>query len=208
MANGKFFFEQISAARIRIRNYSFWIRLRIRIHNTAWTCLLYSSLYVSVGVGTSHGRICSSAACAMPGGVWPTAACAAPQLFVYKSLSDTWTGLSTKAFLCTWCVCLQEEPMLNLCVSVYKSFFVHLVCLSTRRAYVELMCVCLQKLFCAPGVSVYKSLCGTSVADLDPGSGAFLTPGSGMCIKSGSGSGIRDEQPGSYFLELRNHFLG
>ncbi len=37
-----------------------------------------------------------------------------------------------------------------------------------------------------------------SVADPDPGSGAFWTPG----------SGIRDEQPGSYFLELRNHFLG
>jgi hypothetical protein len=31
----------------------------------------------------------------------------------------------------------------------------------------------------------------------DPGSGVFLTPG----------SGILDEQPGSYFLELRNHFL-
>jgi hypothetical protein len=30
----------------------------------------------------------------------------------------------------------------------------------------------------------------------DPGLGAFLT-----------GSGIRDEQPGSYFLELRNHFF-
>jgi hypothetical protein len=26
--------------------------------------------------------------------------------------------------------------------------------------------------------------------------------------KSASGSGIRDEQPGSYFLELRNHFFG
>ncbi len=33
-------------------------------------------------------------------------------------------------------------------------------------------------------------------------------PGSGMGNKSGSGSGIRDEQPRSYFLELRNHFLG
>jgi hypothetical protein len=31
----------------------------------------------------------------------------------------------------------------------------------------------------------------------DPGLDAFLTPG----------SGIRDEQPGSYFLELRNHFF-
>jgi hypothetical protein len=29
-----------------------------------------------------------------------------------------------------------------------------------------------------------------------------------MGKKSGSGSGIRDEQPGSYFPELRNHFFG
>jgi hypothetical protein len=37
----------------------------------------------------------------------------------------------------------------------------------------------------------------------------FLTPGSGIRDgrKSASGSGIRDEQPGSYFLELRNHFF-
>jgi hypothetical protein len=49
-----------------------------------------------------------------------------------------------------------------------------------------------------------------SVADSDPGSGAFLTPGSGIRDgrKSASGSWIRDEQPGSYFLELRNHFFG
>ncbi len=32
----------------------------------------------------------------------------------------------------------------------------------------------------------------------DPGSGAFFSPG----------SRIRDEQPGSYFLQLRNHFFG
>ncbi len=32
-------------------------------------------------------------------------------------------------------------------------------------------------------------------------------PGSGMGRKSASGSGIRDEQPGSYFLELRTHFF-
>jgi hypothetical protein len=39
--------------------------------------------------------------------------------------------------------------------------------------------------------------------------GVFLTPGSGIRDgrKSASGSGIRDEQPGSYFLELRNHFF-
>jgi hypothetical protein len=29
-----------------------------------------------------------------------------------------------------------------------------------------------------------------------------------MGTKSASGSGIRHEQPGSYFLELRNHFFG
>jgi hypothetical protein len=29
-----------------------------------------------------------------------------------------------------------------------------------------------------------------------------------MGRESASGSGIRDEQPGSYFLELRNHFFG
>jgi hypothetical protein len=36
-----------------------------------------------------------------------------------------------------------------------------------------------------------------------------LTPGTGIRDgrKSASGSGIRDEQPGSYFLELRNHFF-
>jgi hypothetical protein len=46
------------------------------------------------------------------------------------------------------------------------------------------------------------------VADPDPGSGAFLSPGSGMGRKSASGSRIRDEQPGTYFLELRTHFFG
>ncbi len=43
----------------------------------------------------------------------------------------------------------------------------------------------------------------------DRGLGAYLTPGSGIrdWRKSASGSGIRDEQPGSYLLELINHFL-
>ncbi len=43
----------------------------------------------------------------------------------------------------------------------------------------------------------------------DPGLGAFLTPGSGIRDgrKSASGSGILDEQPRSYFLELRNQFF-
>jgi hypothetical protein len=48
---------------------------------------------------------------------------------------------------------------------------------------------------------------GTSVADPDPGLGAFLIPGSRIRDGRKSASGIRDEQPGSYFLELRNHFF-
>jgi hypothetical protein len=42
----------------------------------------------------------------------------------------------------------------------------------------------------------------------DPGSVAFLTPGSGKGKKSGSGSGIRDEQPGSYFREHKTQYFG
>ncbi len=55
-------------------------------------------------------------------------------------------------------------------------------------------------------VKIQQDISGPSVADPDPGSGAFLTPGSGMGKKSGSG--IRDEQPGSYFRELKKQFLG
>ncbi len=48
-----------------------------------------------------------------------------------------------------------------------------------------------------------------SVADPDPGSGigCLFDPWIRDGRKSASGSGIRDEQPGSYFLELRNHFF-
>ncbi len=46
-----------------------------------------------------------------------------------------------------------------------------------------------------------------SVADLDPGYGAFLNPGPGIRDGQKSGSGS-DEHPRSYFRELRNHFLG
>jgi hypothetical protein len=37
----------------------------------------------------------------------------------------------------------------------------------------------------------------------DPDTGSWIRDGR----KSASGSGIRDEQPESYFLELRNHFF-
>jgi hypothetical protein len=47
-----------------------------------------------------------------------------------------------------------------------------------------------------------------SVADPDPGSGAFLTPGSGIRDGQKVSIQIRDEQPVSYFRELGNHFLG
>jgi hypothetical protein len=50
---------------------------------------------------------------------------------------------------------------------------------------------------------------GYSVADPDPGSGIgyLFDPWIRDGRKSASGSGIRDEQPESYFLELRNHFF-
>jgi hypothetical protein len=40
------------------------------------------------------------------------------------------------------------------------------------------------------------------ILKFDPGSGM------GKMSRSGSGIWIRDEQPGSYFLELRNHYWG
>jgi hypothetical protein len=56
----------------------------------------------------------------------------------------------------------------------------------------------------------------TSLAEPDPGSGAFLTPGSGAFLTPGSGirdgkklcSGIWKEHPRSFFRELRNSVLG
>jgi hypothetical protein len=50
----------------------------------------------------------------------------------------------------------------------------------------------------------------TSVADPDPGCGAFLAPwirDPGWVESQHPDSGIWDEQPGSYFLELRNYFF-
>ncbi len=50
----------------------------------------------------------------------------------------------------------------------------------------------------------------SSVADPDPGSGAFLTPVSrmGKTSKSRSGIRIQDEHLKSYFWEFSNNFLG
>jgi hypothetical protein len=57
-----------------------------------------------------------------------------------------------------------------------------------------------------------KKILFCSVADPDPRSGASLAPGSGFrCLfgpKKHIRIRIRDEQPGSYFRELRNNFLG
>ncbi len=59
------------------------------------------------------------------------------------------------------------------------------------------------------------ALCQTfSVADPDPGSGAFLTPGSGMSKKSGSGSGmnnpdhISESLETSFGVKILNFFYG
>jgi hypothetical protein len=47
----------------------------------------------------------------------------------------------------------------------------------------------------------------SSVADPESGIGCLFDPWIRDGRKSASGSGIRNEQPGSYFLELRNHFF-
>jgi hypothetical protein len=47
-----------------------------------------------------------------------------------------------------------------------------------------------------------------SVADPDPGSGAFLTPGYGFRNGKKIGSGSRMNIPDQFFLELRNNVLG
>jgi hypothetical protein len=81
----------------------------------------------------------------------------------------------------------------------------------SRRSYFTLnrQCITAIRLFSlgAKVDAIIKPVC--SAADPDPGSGAFLTPGSGMGKKSGSGSGIRirNEQPGSYFREIRNNIF-
>ncbi len=82
-----------------------------------------------------------------------------------SSLCFTWTYLFNSSLCCmcqkmaysslwcTWTVCLQE-PVLHRDVSVYKSFCVHLRCLSNIWSLFALMRVCLQELLCAPEVSV------------------------------------------------------
>ncbi len=67
-------------------------------------------------------------------------------------------------------------------------------------------------MFCRAGSSLCRArgfFSALRIRIRDPGLGAFLTSGSGIRDgrKSASGSGIRDEQPGSYLLELRNHFF-
>ena len=47
-----------------------------------------------------------------------------------------------------------------------------------------------------------------SVADPDPGSGAFLTPGSGMGKKSGSGSGMNNPDQTGISESLETIVLG
>jgi hypothetical protein len=105
-----------------------------------WAHLCVSStVQQSVAV---PGDVCPAAACISPGRICSTAACAVPedglqQLVVHLDC------LSTRASAAPRRVCLQEllcapevsvkyiEPVLYLCVSAFKSFCVHLRCLST-----------------------------------------------------------------------------
>jgi len=103
----------------------------------------------------SNARICSTAANAVPRGLWPTAACAPSVLCVCKSLGCTWTCatpaclstralcftrtcLATRVLCCTW-MCL---PTRALCCTW--------TCLSAR-IFAAPVRVCLQELCDAPG---------------------------------------------------------
>ena len=121
----------------------------------------------------SNARICSTAANAVPRGLWPTAACAPSILSVCKSLCCTWTCLRVclqelcashgrvwlqKFCAAPGCVCLQElcaapgraclqEFLLHLCVSVYKSFVTHLDVSANKSAAQAVTVGVLLKIF-------------------------------------------------------------
>jgi hypothetical protein len=60
------------------------------------------------------------------------------------------------------------------------------------------------------GTAVYVDIlkrCLDQCCGSGSGIGCLFDPGIRDGRKSASGSGIRDEQPGPYFLELRNHFF-
>ncbi len=111
------------------------------------------------------------------------------------------------AIVSSWLVVERQCPT---CGAERNSAYLGQGCMPSCRPGKADICCCDTPQAAAQARSVKSS-----VADPDPGSGAFLTPGSGMGRKSAFGSGIRDEQPGirdeqpgSYFLELRNHFFG
>jgi hypothetical protein len=58
------------------------------------------------------------------------------------------------------------------------------------------------------GIAAWEVNAVLRIRNRDPVPFRPLHPGSGISKKTGSGSGIRTEQPESYFLELRNHFWG
>ncbi len=63
-------------------------------------------------------------------------------------------------------------------------------------------------LLCSPRSSMVFCNVGSSVADPDPGSGAFLTPGPGSGIRNRFFPDLGSRIPTPYFLELSDKFLG
>jgi hypothetical protein len=92
------------------------------------------------------------AACAVPRGVRPTAACAAHVLSVYKSLSCIWTCLSTRAFV-------LHAPGRD--VSAYKSFELYWTCLSTRACCCSCACLSTSALWCTWTCLLTRACCCT-----------------------------------------------
>ncbi len=97
----------------------------------------------------SNARICSTAANAVPRGLWPTAACAPSVLSVCKSLCGTWSPgrVYLHGLLCYTCVSVCKSFVLHTDVSGYKSFVLHLD-VSAYKSFVLHLDVPVCKNFC------------------------------------------------------------
>ncbi len=107
-------------------------------------------------------------------------------------------------------ICLRPPPLLGFCLG-WSSNFVGSETgqIQSVKLLQNMVTNRTQHPHPLPATHCLYQCCGSGSGIRDPGLGASLTPGSGMgeSQHQDPGSGIRDEQPGSYFLELRNHFF-
>ncbi len=139
--------------------------------------------------------------------------------FLGGYLSGIWKSHWAKKVISFFRFCNLKEPLTRkyryLCVEVISFFYMYRITrgfsgisffnsllLDHEEACRQVATTFPHWVFCVP-----LSWAVLRIRIRDPGPFWPLDPGSGMDRKSASGSGFRDEQPGSYFLELRNHFF-